>query len=273
MAFTASTADLTLPFSGYLDQATVSLRGTSAVAAVLASTLADLLQPLEIKLNNTAVISARGRDLFALSNLWLGQNPIAKDAVAATGQPKIHGISVPVWGQPKHGTWSIRGNRVAQTNLSSEVWSVDGEVYDKVLHDGYLNILSVFFTPPSSGAAFNTAADLQLGGDLLGLLFFSTTVPTDTADTISCRSVQLYRGGTLYWQQNWKDLQSPDNPGAYPQTDSASNVLGAGYTAFLQNFAWYDTTDDPIPKGERVVIKIQSDDTSAIRILPVIQFK
>src|SRR5713101_1155795 len=112
--FTVSTSDLPVTFSPYLDTLDLSIRSTEAVAAVLTKTLLDVMQPLEIKLNNTAVISIRGSDLVALQNEFLGELPTIGETTGAGSTGKIEGIAAPVWAQPKHGTWTTRGNFVAQ---------------------------------------------------------------------------------------------------------------------------------------------------------------
>src|SRR5713226_328621 len=211
-AFTASTADLPVTFSPYLDTLDLSIRSTTAVAAVLTKTLLDQMQPLEIKLNNTAIISLRGSDLVALQNEFLGELPVIGETTGLTSTGKVEGIAAPVWGQPKHGTWTTRGNFVSQTNLSVGVISLEAEVVDKVLHEGYLSYLTAFFTPPSTGA-FNQALDTTFNGDILGVLFFSTTVPTFAADTISVREVQAFVDGNLLFQEEWKNLSRPGSTG------------------------------------------------------------
>ncbi len=273
VAFTASTSDLPIPFNPYLDTLDLSLRFTTAVAAVLTKTGLQTVKPLEIKLNNTAVTSLQGDDAFALANEFLGEAPLVGETTGVGSTGKIEGIPIPVWGQPKHGSWSTRASFASQTNVSAPVVSLEAEIVDKVLHEGYISALTSFFTPPSSGSGFNQAYDNLLPADCLGILFFSTTVPTFAADTISCREVQALIAGTLAWQAEWKNISRPGSGGTLKNPPVVGTVFAQGFTDFLQNYAYYDTHDDPIPKGQRLTLKIQSDDTSTIRIIPVLQFK
>ncbi len=272
VTFTSSTADQPIPFSGYMDGIDLSLRSTEAVAAVLTKTLLQSVKPLEVKLNNTAVISLQGDDAYALANEFLGLNGLIGETTAAGSTGKVHGIGIPVWGQPKHGSWSARANFAAQTNVTTPTISLEAEILDKILHDGYLTILTSFFTPASTGA-FNQAYDNVLPGDLLGILFFSNSVPTFAADLISVREVQALFGGTLAWQAEWKNLSTPGYAGALKNPPVVGTTFAQGFTDFLQNYAFYDTRDDPVPKGTRLTLKINSDVADAIRIIPIIQVK
>ncbi len=270
--FTASFADQLVPYSPYCDGIDVSLRSTTSVAAVLTATLLQQISPFEVKLNNTAVISIRGDDLLALDQLFLGEMPIIGETTAVGSSGKVQGLTVPTWMQPKHGNLSIRPNFVSQTNLSVGVMSVEAELLDKVLHDGYLSYLTSFYTPPSTGA-FNLAYDSPLVGDLQGLMIFSTTIPTFAADVITAREIQMFIDGTLAWQVEWKNLTTPAFPGAQPAPPVVGTVFGQGFTNFLANYGFYDTSEDPIPKGKRLTIRIQSDNTNNIRIIPIQQIK
>jgi len=272
VGFTASTQDFPIPFTPYMDNFDFSLRFTTAVAAVLTKTGLQTLKPLEIKLGNTAITSLQGDDAVALQNEFLGENPVIGETTAVGSTGKIEGVSIPVWGQPKHGTWSARANFAAQTNVSAPVISMETEILDKVLHEGYLSILTSFFTPASTGA-FNQAYDNTIPGDCLGILFFSNSVPTFAADLISAREVQLLLDGTLAWQLEWKNLSRAGSGGTLKNPPVVGTVFAQGFTDFLQNYAFYDTRDDPIPKGKRLTLKIQSDVADAIRIIPVLQVK
>jgi hypothetical protein len=270
--FTASFADQLVPYSPYCDAIDVSLRSTVSTAAVVTANLLAQIQPFEVKLNNTAVISIRGEDILALDQLYLGELPIIGETTAVGPAGKVQGLTLPVWTQPKHGNLSIRPNFVSQTNLTVGVMSVEAELLDKVLHDGYLSYLTSFYSPVSTGA-FNLAYDSPLIGDLQGLLIFSTTIPTYAADIISAREIQLFVDGILAWQVEWKNLTTPAFPGAQPAPPPVGTTFGQGWTNFLNKYGFYDTSEDPIPKGKRLTIRINSDDTNNIRIIPIQQVK
>ncbi len=270
--FTASTADLVLPSNPYIDSLDVSLRSTTATAAVLTKTLLDTLNPLEIKLNNTAISSIRGSDLAALDALLFGIYPIIGETTAVGSTGKVEGLIMPVWGQSKHGSWTTRANFVAGTNLSAGVISLESELVDKVLQDGYLSALTTFFTPPST-SSFNDVFNTTMNGDLIGLLVFSTTVPTFAADTISAREVRLFVDDGLAWQVEWKNLTAPGISGGNPNPPVVGTVFSQGFTNFYQNYGFYDNLDDPIPKGKKLKLQVSSDDTSTIRVIPLLKVK
>src|SRR5712664_1039400 len=268
--FTGSTPDLVIPSNPYVDILDVSLRATTATAAVLTKTLLDTLNPLEIKLNNTAISSIRGSDLAALDAFLLGIYPIIGETTAVGSTGKVEGLSMPIWGQPKHGTWTTRANFVAGTNLSVGVISLESEIVDKVLQDGYLSALTTFFTPPST-SSFNDVFNTTMNGDLIGILVFSTTVPTFAADTISAREVRLFIDDGLAWQVEWKNLVAAGISGGNPNPPVVGTVFGQGFTNFYQNYGFYDNLDDPVPKGKKLKLQVSSDDTSAVRVIPLLK--
>ncbi len=272
VSFTASTFDIPIPFNPYFDNLALSLRYTTAVAAVLTQTGLQTVNPLEVKLANTAITSLRGDDAFALMKFFYGSSPLVGETTGVGSTGKIQGIIIPVWGQPKHGSWSTRATFAAQTNVSAPVISLEAEMVDKVLNDGYLSILTSFFTPASTGA-FNQAYDNVLPGDCLGILFFSTSIPTFAADTITIREVQAYIDGTLAWQEEWKNLNTTVLPGIDANIPPVGTVFGGGYTNFIQNYAFWDSLDDPVPKGKRLTLKINSDIANALRIIPIVRIR
>lgn len=259
--FTASTDDIRVDYAGFLKGFDVALKGDlAATTTVTLGAFLDLLQPLEVKLNGVPFVSIRGTDLLALNCLFLGKTPIA--IVGAAGEDdKISGLEVPVNAPAGIGMVHVRATRVAVTNLSGELLTLlKEELSAAPAGAARLKYTTLAYTPAASGSRLR-AADLALEGALIGLLLYSTTIPTATADTVSADKLDLVIAGRIQERRNWQELTGPRKVGAYPE---GTNILGV-----VDNYALWDLSEEPVPAGSRVELYINAGDTNAIRIIPI----
>jgi len=116
------------------------------------------------------------------------------------------------------------------------------------------------YTPPATGAMYR-ALERVLAGDLEGILFFSTTVPGDTADTSTIDSLELYVGGDLVTRTREMIVYSPA-----PYIELAA---GSPAARILEKWMFLDLRAEPIPAGSSIRLDIMSDDVQPIRIIPI----
>jgi hypothetical protein len=267
-AFIASTPLETLKAGRGIHALNVGVEATDAVGAgaVTVPALSDLIQPFEVRLMGSPVIQIRGSDLWALNVLHLKKNPSAIVSVAGGTETKLHGLEVPLR-QPARsiGDLSMRVTRVPVVGATVEQLSVTEISSDIVDPKGFYHVVEI---PMVLRAAlgFGNFLDLPQPGDLEGILFWNTTIPTEAADAASVQEVMIEVDKSRAYHRTFSEMRAD---AAYHATfdQTPAPYLPAAYS-------YIDLSNEPIPKESEVRLDINAGVAlDPVRVLPIYRCK
>lgn len=265
-SFTASlSARPLVTKKGYLDSFYIGLKAATATAPVTMPTFLALLQPFTFMAGQEMRINLQGQDLFALNMFMYGSIPYFFSADTTADDTKIFGIRVPVWEKIDPSvTYSWAATRVAQTNVSSEVFELAAQWHDTVLHPHPIIAVTLSVTLPGATGRSNLNLVIPQVGDLIGLLVFNATVPSETADKASVQRLQIYINGNRASQFNQGTRGWINN---FNQ-DYQDGLAQAVYAQYM----FIDLRDEPIDaKNNLIGIEVDVENASdAIRIIPIL---
>lgn len=263
--WTVSTQDLRVD-NGPLAVDQIVLSWDVANAATTATTVANLLaamNPFKATHEAKKTIEIRGDDLYALNQLWLENNPFTVVASTATSDvTRINAVRLPF--QSKAGaTVSCLATKAAITNGTGERLSL-GAILTEKQEDVHWEILSTAYTPTGTGTYLQCYAK-TIEGDMVALLFFSTTIPTASADVISVDKIRIKVNGNVVKDTNWDLMRGLGNDGYHD--------LGAspGDWSILDNYAIIQFKKEPPHKGDYVTVEVNAGDTNAIRVVECVK--
>ncbi len=265
-AFTASLNERELVTKGaYLHEFTLGLKCDTATAAVTMPTFAALLNPFIFKVGQETRIQLRLRDLIALNMFLTGSVPLFWAADTTNDDAKIMGVKIPIWEKidpSKSYAWST--TRVAQTNCSGEVLELAARWSDKVLMPSPLYAVEQPFTTAAATGRTNLNIQLPKLGDLIGLLVFQTTAPTNVADAADVQRLQLYINGARSSQYN---VGTQGFAKGFNQENQALLMQD-----LYNQYMFIDLREDPIDaKANNIEIEVDVETVSeAVRIIPLI---
>lgn len=259
VSFTTDTDDILIDQPRYIDSFDIALdylqNGTTA------PTLADalgIIESVQVKLGGRIITELSGTDLLALNALMLGREikyiVPAGDNQAGT----IEGLRLPVWLTPSELSLAIRFNKGSVATIDTEQLTFSVLEADEPLRDRHLEMPRFSFTPPSTGT-FNTALDTSFAGDLIGLLVYSTTIPTTTNDNASVAKLRLKVDGDIVYEGNWLEMSADTT---YPGDSTLKGIV--------DNYVFLDFRRQPYPAGSSIAVDVESDDTNIVRIIPIV---
>lgn len=263
--FTASLAEANVnPKGKFLDSIFLGFNATGATAAVVMETFVGLLNPFTFKAGQETRIQLRARDLIALMSFYYGRGPNMFEETTATGYNRVMGIRIPIQEVIDPSlTYTYAATRVSQTNQSAEVLALAAKYLDD--SKGRKPIIAVELPYTTSGSTGYTAIGVNLPpvGNLIGLLIFQTTVPTNTTILYDVQRIQMYIDGRL----------GPKMP-AFIMNEWPSGVL-EGATSPLQrilnNYSIVDFRDEPFDAKAHLItfqvdVEVASEATRFIGI-------
>ena len=256
--FTADTDDIEILYERYIHelQFGITFQQTGTTAPTLSEAL-GVLSKIEIKLRGAVITEITGQDLMAFDCLFLGHEPLYSLPSADTEYGYIEGLRLPLTIPAGAGTLAYRLFYTAQTPITNYKINICRVESEEVLEEGIYAIKRFDFTPPSTGAE-NIALDTTFDGDLHAFLIYSTTIPTASSTNATVKKIILERGTTQIMKSTIFDLRTAVE---YPRDSTIRGVV--------DNYILIDLRKNPIPAGERVRLKIVSDDTNAVRIIPI----
>lgn len=223
----------------YIDYFSIAIVGQLATGTTVPTALfLDLINPFQYKVNGIPWISLTGRDIFALDVYLLRHVPQVIEG-AAGQQDKVQGLRVPLWHKvaPAEAiSWLT--TRQAVTNVSGEIISIGYETREKGVTDARYDIRVVTGTSPATTGVATAVPDLPRMGNLIGILLFSGTVPTATAETTTLQEVRLFRNDVQELTAEWNELKSS-------QPNSVDGTLTIPARAVIENYNFIDLSDDP----------------------------
>jgi hypothetical protein len=253
-----------IPKGAYLHELMIALKADTSTAAVALATFLDILNPFVFKAAQETRIQLRGRDLLALNMFLYGSVPMFFEANAINDDAKIFGLKVPVYEQiNKEISYSWAATYVAQTNVSNPLIEVAARWSDKALQPAPIYAVEQPFTTAGSTGRTSLNMIIPRVGDLIGLILWANTMPTNTADAASVQRLQLYLNGNKFSQYN---VGTTGFIKGFNQ-DNQEELAQSTYA----NYRFIDLREDPIDAKANeigVEVDVQAASESA-RLIPV----
>jgi hypothetical protein len=241
VGFTSSIEEQPLAVAAgtYIDHIQIGLKGDlDAGSSVPIEDFLGLINPFQYKVNGIPWISLAGRDIAALDVFLLGHSPQVIEG-AAGEDDKVFGLVIPLWHKvaPAEAvSWLVTRSAVA--NVSGEIISIAYVTKDKGVSDVHFDIRAITGTSPATTGVATAVPDLPRMGNLIGILLYSDTVPTATADTVTLQEIRLYRNDVQELTTVWDELQG-----------DRANVVDGHLTQPLRDtivkYAYIDLSADP----------------------------
>lgn len=240
----------------------------TAAAIVPDNVAADILNPLEVRLNGSPIVSIRGSDLMALNLMMFGETPyLFRSAAVINNRTRINGIKLHMNQPPRErGQLVYKFNRVAGANCSVETLSAAEIGTDEPPTGGWYHLVEVPHTLPAA-LGYGQKYSLAMPGDLLGILIWNTTIGVAAADTWSCSEIKLFVDGVEAIMRTAYDLyeegeKQRDNPVSTAVTTAC----------WMDNYLFLNLMSNPIPKGSKVEWQVNAGVVNdPIRLIPIYQ--
>jgi len=266
-AFTETTELISLIPDRYIEKLTIGLKGEmTAAASVAPATVINTIDTFKVFLAGSTIIDLLGSEIWALNNLLLGKNPITIAASAATDRhTKIMGLDVPIW-QPGRalGQLTCQIGFSRQSGVDTETLTLAEVSYDVVRQPTYFHCVRILGTTAAT-VGYGNRTELPQPGDLHGIMFFSTTIPTDASQAATAQKVKIYVGGRELIERSWLEMRADSVAGG-----NSATFASPGDATFIDNFALLNLSDDPIPAAAEVVLDIYGGVANeAYRIIPI----
>lgn len=267
--FTSSLNERELVTKGaYLHEIILGLKHDNATAANTAEDSLNILNPFTFKVGQEVRIQLRGRDLAALHYFFHRSLPRLFEADAATDDFKVSGLRIPIWEKvDAKQTYAWSATRTALTNASGEVLEVAARWSDKALMPQPIIAVEQPFTSAAATGRTNLNIEIPQLGDLIGLIMFNTTAPSNTADTATIQRLQFLMNGERKSLFSWGARGDSGYSGLAAQDQPPHDVL--------RNYMFVDLREDPIDlKTSKIGVEVDVQATSeACRLIPIIAKK
>ena len=230
-----------------------------------------LVNPIVIDIGGTDEIRTRLLDLYALDKLWLGLNPWSLTAVTDNDDWVVTGLWVPCWFPPvpqdtKASFTFVAITAVDATELSATATMLDGQPRNSALHYTEFQKNTSGTNDTSFG---NWDQEIDLVGDLIGLLIFQTTPVSLSVlmDAQTVREIQVVVEGVN--KMHYQIQEIPSLPNARGQSQAYNGVKAFATEVVEEAFVWLPMIE-PIPRGSNIKINMMAGiDAEAVRTLPV----
>jgi len=263
------------------------------------TTNAEILAAVEsirVLHRGSSVISISQADMWALSAILLGRGGIRGNHITDDNSPQFITMMIPFGRVPFNPDECFPATRAGELQLQI-TYAASFTGFDNVTIQAetvellganpkqYLKSTTLGLTP----VAGDNDLDLPIGNDLVGIMLFSTTVPSLILPTTSANQVKLLIDNVekYYSQANWESLrgdmqwrcgrQLGYNPATHLLVEGAPNTIEAiqQVTDELENYAFLDF--DPLLDSSfllktaglsSVKLRINAEDTNVIRAVP-----
>ena len=258
--FDADTDDIEILYERYIHEFQIGIKfqQNGATSPTIDEVL-EVLSRIEVKLRGSVISEITGNDLLALDCLYFQHEPYYVLPTADNEYGYIEGLRLPLTIPAGSGTLAYRLFYEAPTTLDNVQLNIVRLESAEVIEPGIYAIKRFDFTPPSTGAE-NIALDTSFDGDLHALLLYSTTVPSTSSTNATVKKIILERGTEQLMKTTIHDLRTAVE---YPHDSTLRGLV--------DNYLLIDLRKNPIAAGERVRLKIVSDDTNSVKIIPILK--
>ena len=259
----------------YTEGFTLTLNALQAgSSAMTIANVLGMVNPIQISVGGVIQITTRAVDLYALDKLVYGINPLTVIGAGDNQETMMSGLWLPAWFPPVNETTTASLGYNAVTNADNTELSLTALYLNGIPRRETLHYTE--FSKPTSGiddtSLNNWSQDINLVGNLTGVLFFTET-PT-TASTLmergTIQQIAIDVDGTE--RENWEFHEIPAVPKIFAGQAYDTLEASPGTTAILDNYNYLPINREPVPKGARVRIRAMAGITAeTIRTLPIQQ--
>lgn len=260
-----------------------------------------LLSKVEVLYKGSAIFSANGSDIEALSGMMLGYVPWINNRYGDDDEFTYFTFLIPMtrflYSPSEAFPASVRGELILQITYQaafSEIDGVSAQIETIELPDAaperFLKVTTLSVTPTAVG---ELDVELPIGNVLAAVLFFGTTVPLADANTQTLTYAQLlidnmrrYISHTNF--ECWRQLAGLRYAPPIAHGYHIHQIDGATYAQYMDTSVvkyrndrtlqhlWWDF--DPTRKGEylidtrgfsQFVARLYAGDQNALRVMPV----
>lgn len=266
-AFTANiNATQINPKGAYLDHFILGINGTVGTAPVTIKTALAALSQLTIKAGQETRIQLSGVDLVALMAAFYHEQPFGWQNTDNTGTTFALGIKIPFQETIQSGvSYTYSATYAAQTNYTAVTLSLTAVYLNTAPAAKAIVVVPIPFTTPGATGATAVGTTLTSLGNLLGLLMFNTTAPSDGANLYDIQRLQMIENGVQ------TSLLLTSNPDILPGI--AGYADGTNFGKTLQNYVFWDFSPEPYDVMSKIMqfnadVETISETT---RLIPIIQ--
>ncbi|MDE1925359.1 MAG: hypothetical protein KGH79_04255 [Patescibacteria group bacterium] len=255
------------PKGNFLDHLIISIKGTVGTAPVTVETALAALSQFTFKAGQETRIQLNGRDLVALCAAYYGQLPgMVWENTDNTGSTFVMSIKVPIQETiDKSLAYTYSMNYTAQTNFSSVLVAMTAVYLNDAKGRVPVIAVPIPYTTPGSTGSTSVGARLTNLGNLIGVLVFNTTTPSDGADLFDIQRLQLVESG----KQTSLLLAANSDPLIGISQYQTLQPLGEA----LALYSYWSFKDEPIDVKAAYLEFIADVETAseATRIIPIIE--
>lgn len=259
VTFTANITSTKLDYSGVLDHIAIGLNfqqdGTDAPTL---ATLLGRIDEILVRQGSVDMFDLRMEDAIALMALLFNQNFRYLISAGDGEFAFIYNIQIPCFYEKlsKDVTYQIAITDIATTD--NEQITVEA-VQANVAKLPPLRIKTFDYSADATSGKLPAVSD-TLTGDLIAIMFYSTTIPTTTNLNSSIKNVEIELNGATQIQTSWETMGSDQKQAGTVQGDSILDGI-------LDNYRLLSLVDDPFPRGSTLKVLISADATDASRVI------
>jgi len=240
----------------------------TAAAIVPDNVVADTLNPVEVRLDGSPIISIRGSDLIALNLMAFGETPyVFRSAAVISNRSRVYGMNLHL-NQParEKGKLQYKFNYAAGANCKLQRLFATELGTDEAPAGGYYHMVEIPHTLPAA-TGYGMKWSFAMPGDLIGILLWNTTIMAAAADTQSILEIKLFVDGTEQIYRTAGELYEDGEIGRDNPTDAAVTTA-----KWLDNYQFLNLMEKPLPKASKVEWSLNAGVASdVVRLIPVYQ--
>lgn len=245
----------------------IGIKAQQVAAAIIPENVAaDILNPMEVRLSGSPIVSIRGSDLIALNMLAFRETPYKfRSAAVIANRTRIHGIKLHLNQPPREkGKLAYQFNYAAGANSGTITLSAAELATDEAPVGGFYHMVEVPHTLPAA-TGYGAKTSFAMPGDLLGVLIWNTTIEAAAADTQSCQSIKIFVGKDEQLERTASEMYEL---GAYARDNPAAAAVTTA--SWLDNYTWLNLMNDPIPQAADAQWQVNAGVASdPIRLIPL----
>jgi len=240
----------------------------TAAAIIPDNVVADTLNPIEVRLDGSPIVSIRGSDLIALNLMAFGETPyVFRSAAVINNRTRVYGMNLHLNQSPREkGKLQYRFAYNAGANCKLQRLFATELGTDEAPTGGYYHMVEIPHTLPAA-LGYGMKWSFAMPGDLLGVLLWNTTIMAAAADTQSIAEIKLFVDGNEQVYRCAGELYEDGTVGRDNPTDAAVTTA-----KWLDNYQFVNLFERPIPKASKVEWSLNAGVVNdPVRLIPLYQ--
>jgi hypothetical protein len=257
----------------YTDGFTISGNGlsTSGTDPTFAAVFQNLITTFQLDVAGIPQIRLSLEQIYAMNVLKLGNNPLTVNAGSTNNQTwEFSSLWIPAWMPPSNSNMTASLTYGGDASFDNERISFAAHFLDGIprTEAQYYNVTDLTTSGIDSTAYGNATADINLVGNMTGLMVRSTTIPGAAVayNRGTVQEVRVQDNGETLAVWDWYESQNPKIfTGQYVGALEGS----PGNTSILDNYRYIDMSKEPIAAGHKVSIVVNAGVTAeAVSVIP-----